>query len=530
MSYHEYEISEEDALIQELTQYRDKQTIIIVTLINKGFSRNEIHRLLAKIYPENDKRWAKSRLKLYESAYGFLGFFDSTCSTLRINVTRRNINKIDLNEYLRQNNIKENELISLYEKIVKKYDAGLMGVSSKGKERNKNLMSLLKRELANNRAASNSIAPSCRKLTWRAKDAENPLKRSEDTRALWDFARSWIRRFKATGEQNAAERLIYLWVTVNAWASQIVEDMTKNHIDAYLVHCMAKDRKLSGRFDDLYRQDGSFARDVDEFLALGPVFQALWLRNNGIQPWNTRESRKDFVERVFKQNPFIENKNNPNDRYPAFAPACAHDHWQNNETIPVDWPHVLAMIYQVRCNLFHGGKNYSEERDRLFITLAYKILWEVWMDELPDRLKETNKALMPWKRILVRSGFLVQEQGQGFSLKEETPGNRNYLDKILAKGRFGEIREDIFMPREAYVDESLWLGIVEKAHSGAESGRADDLSIMDTYMAGLVRWLHYIGIETSYSCDGHGERPPQIEVTSDVGIALWILRTRSSFF
>ena len=53
---------------------------------------------------------------------------------------------------------------------------------------------------------------------------------------------------------------------------------------------------------------------------------------------------------------------------------------------------------------------------------------------------------------------------------------------------------------------------------------------MNFYMAGLVRWLDYIGIETSYSCDGHGERPPQIEVTSDVGIALWILRTRSSFF
>jgi hypothetical protein len=53
---------------------------------------------------------------------------------------------------------------------------------------------------------------------------------------------------------------------------------------------------------------------------------------------------------------------------------------------------------------------------------------------------------------------------------------------------------------------------------------------MDTYMAGLVRWLDYIGIETSYSCDGHGERPPQVDVVSNVGIALWILRTRSNFF
>ncbi|WP_462326114.1 hypothetical protein [Desulfoplanes sp.] len=49
-------------------------------------------------------------------------------------------------------------------------------------------------------------------------------------------------------------------------------------------------------------------------------------------------------------------------------------------------------------------------------------------------------------------------------------------------------------------------------------------------MAGLVRWLHYIGIKTSYSCDGHGERPSLVEVITGVGIALWILRTRSRFF
>ena len=59
-----------------------------------------------------------------------------------------------------------------------------------------------------------------------------------------------------------------------------------------------------------------------------------------------------------------------------------------------------------------------------------------------------------------------------------------YLDKILAKGRFGEIREDIFMPREAHVDESLWLASVEKTHAGAEGGHADALSIMDTKLAG----------------------------------------------
>jgi len=309
MLYQEDEISEEDVLIEDLKQYKDKQTIVIVKLINKGFSRYEIHHLLAKIYPEKKEKWAKSRLKLYESAYGFLGFFDASCSTFRINVKRKNINKSDLDIYLQSNNITEQKLISLYEELAKKYDEGIIAINSKEKDRNKILITLLNREIGITKNTTKGAITNRRKMT-----------------------------------------------------------------------CQAKD------------------------------------------------------------------------------------------------------------------------------------------------------ATMPWKRILVRSGFLVREQEAGFSLEEETPGNRNFLDKILAKGQFGEIRENIFMPNEAQIDEAIWLAAVENLHSGAESGRADDLEIMDTYMAGLVRWLDYIGIETSYSCDGHGERPPQVDVISNVGIALWILRTRSNAF
>jgi hypothetical protein len=31
---------------------------------------------------------------------------------------------------------------------------------------------------------------------------------------------------------------------------------------------------------------------------------------------------------------------------------------------------------------------------------------------------------------------------------------------------------------------------------------------MDTFLAGLTRWLSYIGIESGCSCDGHGEKAP----------------------
>jgi hypothetical protein len=200
----------------------------------------------------------------------------------------------------------------------------------------------------------------------------------------------------------------------------------------------------------------------------------------------------------------------------------------NQEPIPVDWPHVIAMIYQVRCDLFHGGKNYSKDRDRLFISLAYRILWEVWKDELSGHL---HRDTMSWERILVRSGFLVRKQRQGFSLEEETSRNRNYLEKLLAKGGFGNIRQNLFIPNKADVDESLWLTTVDKTHAGAEGGQPDDLEIMDTYMAGLIRWLDYIGIKTTFSCDGHGKRLPQIDLAEpDADIALWILNTRFRSF
>jgi hypothetical protein len=142
-----------------------------------------------------------------------------------------------------------------------------------------------------------------------------------------------------------------------------------------------------------------------------------------------------------------------------------------------------------------------------------------------------NRGTMSWERILVRSGFLVRKQRQGFSLEEETSRNRNYLEKLLAKGGFGNIRQNLFIPNKADVDESLWLTTIDKTHAGAESGQPDDLEIMDTYMAGLIRWLYYIGIKTTFSCDGHGKRLPQIDLAEpDAGIALWILNTRFRSF
>jgi len=113
------------------------------------------------------------------------------------------------------------------------------------------------------------------------------------------------------------------------------------------------------------------------------------MRNNHVDGWDfDRESRLEFVHRVIERNPY--NTSNKGEKFPAFSPSCALEHITVGESIPKTWPHVIHMIYQIRCNLFHGGKNYSEERDRIFIELAYSIAWEMWKPELPERLRNSG--------------------------------------------------------------------------------------------------------------------------------------------
>jgi len=97
---------------------------------------------------------------------------------------------------------------------------------------------------------------------------------------------------------------IYLWVTINAWASMSVPDKTRNHEDAYLVHNIAADQAFNDRFAQLLERD-EFRQNVEKLLSLAPVFQVLWMRNNHVDGWDfDRESRLEFVHRVIERNPY----------------------------------------------------------------------------------------------------------------------------------------------------------------------------------------------------------------------------------
>jgi len=197
--------------------------------------------------------------------------------------------------------------------------------------------------------------------------------------------------------------------------------------------------------------------------------------------------------------------------------------------LPSDWPHVFSLIAQVRRNLFHGGKNYKNAGERQFLEPALAILWEVWRFELPAGLLISR---ISWLRALLRSGFMARETENKITLADETEANKKYLQKILAFGHFGTLKNNILLPGEPYVEESYWLRAVENCHGGAEGKSSDDLAVMDTHMAGLMRWLGQVGIATESSCDGHGEKKPFfIAVDEDnARLAAWLLNFRATQF
>jgi hypothetical protein len=58
----------------------------------------------------------------------------------------------------------------------------------------------------------------------------------------------------------------------------------------------------------------------------------------------------------------------------AYAPQCWKRHHDAKVPVPLDWPHTLAALYRVRCNLFHGEKAAHSEMDQRIVADALRTL------------------------------------------------------------------------------------------------------------------------------------------------------------
>ncbi len=113
-------------------------------------------------------------------------------------------------------------------------------------------------------------------------------------------------------------------------------------------------------------------------------------------------------------------------------------------------------------------------------------------------------------RLLIRSGFKVELNKNGIDLSYECPDNQSYLKRILKCLNANDVMKEHILCIDKEIEENEWLDTIDELHGGAEGGRAEELGIMDTYIAGIVRWANEIGFRSYYSCDGHQTNPPKI--------------------
>jgi hypothetical protein len=129
-------------------------------------------------------------------------------------------------------------------------------------------------------------------------------------------------------DQDSFEPFIFGWIALNGWACCVTEeDRDSGYLDALLL-----DSDLDRGFNE--HLAGNLLAAARDFHSTWPIFSSKDIGHN----LAGSASRKQAIERYTKINP-----------PPLRRPACAFLHRDRGEEIPVDWPHTLSAIYQVRC-------------------------------------------------------------------------------------------------------------------------------------------------------------------------------------
>jgi hypothetical protein len=332
---------------------------------------------------------------------------------------------------------------------------------------------------------------------------DHRIDRSHFQPEFWRFADPWVKRAEncvRLRSDHHFEGMIFLWVVLNSWITQAVTNEDRSHEDRYLVGVMAADPLLNAEFERARRRDRSFRAMTESFASLWPIFKVRTLQKYGIEAWHLDDDREEYVRRVLHR---------PDGRpsHTDMAPRCFEKHARGelprSETswhgVPITWAHTIAAIYMVRCNLFHGGKDYQSAAHREIASLAFRILWQVWRAELQTGHPE------PMHAVLANHGFQAYRHPQGARVND-SEGNLRFLQSVLRCAGGPSVAE--FNPAQVIVDGQridryLFARAFNACQQNAEGGSPDDLSHMEARIAGLVRVLNRLGCRTVISCEGH---------------------------
>ncbi len=172
------------------------------------------------------------------------------------------------------------------------------------------------------------------------------------------LVRGWFERAYSAkeNEDECFEAFIFAWFAVNGWAACVTEiDRDMEYIKA-----LQRTDELNAEFHKLLEHDAAFRDAATTFQTFWPIFKAQSLRRAGL--YAPSDIRIEVVEHYLAQG------------ITEFEPECWQSHREAGEPVPLDWPHTLAAIYRVRCNLFHGEKSAHSEMDRAIVRSAYLTL------------------------------------------------------------------------------------------------------------------------------------------------------------
>ncbi len=174
-----------------------------------------------------------------------------------------------------------------------------------------------------------------------------------------NLVRSWFAKaYEAiANNEECFEAFIFAWFAVNGWAACV----TGKDRDADYIRALQRSAELSEMFQSLLDSEPEFRNAATEFQQFWPIFKAQDIRRAGHHAYGVSD-RRAIVQHYLDHDLRV------------FEPQCCKSHHDAGEAVPLDWPHTLAAIYRVRCNLFHGEKSAHSEMDRAIVYVAFQVL------------------------------------------------------------------------------------------------------------------------------------------------------------
>ncbi len=173
------------------------------------------------------------------------------------------------------------------------------------------------------------------------------------------LVRGWFNKALTSMQDDGEcfEAFIFAWIAVNGWAACV----TGRDRDAEYIKALQRSPELRERFTHQLGINHEFRKAAEGFQSYWPIFKAQEIRREGNRAIGLHD-RRAIVAHYFSHG------------LRSFEPECWKAHTDAGHPVPLDWPHTLAAIYRVRCNLFHGEKSAHSEMDSQIVRSALNVL------------------------------------------------------------------------------------------------------------------------------------------------------------